>query len=73
MMDPQIERFLKVDQAMLKTKYREIVNFNMTDLSNEEVTENVIGGMIPYKIDVELNQTIRQISITKCQLTDKSV
>lgn len=73
MIEPQIERFLKVDMKELKTQYRQLVELEGLDLQNQDVSSKVIGAVLPYKIDREHDQTIREISIVQCKLTDESL
>lgn len=54
-MDPRIVKFLKVDKLVLETKYREVLNFNDIDLSDNSVSSNILSALVPYRIDQKLD------------------
>ena len=68
--DPQIERFLKIDQATLRSQYRQYISLQDVEMRNEVTADKVIGSIIPYKIDRDHDQTIRYIRLEDCRLND---
>ena len=71
--DPQIERFFKVDLSKNKNiQERSIVKFKDADLSHVSISQKVIDSIIPYSIDKE-EFIIRQISFENCQLGNQGV
>ena len=72
-MDPHIERFLKLDAPTLRSQYRAYVSLQDVDMKNQITSQNVIRSIIPYKVDLDHDQTIRYIRIENCGLDDDSV
>merc|ERR1711861_57272 len=51
LMNPQVERFLKLEPATLRTKYRAHVSLEGVDLSNGITAQAVVRSIIPFKVD----------------------
>jgi hypothetical protein len=64
---------LKIDQDILRTQYRQSIRLDVIDLEDQNISSKIIQSVVPYKIDKQLDQTIREISIIDCKLTDASL
>ena len=42
-------------------------------MEDQNISSKIIQSVVPYKIDKQLDQTIREISIIDCKLTDASL
>ena len=73
LMDPQVERFLKLESATLRSKYRAHVRLLDVDLQNGVTAQAVVRSIIPFTVDAEHDQTICDLGIQNCGLTDDSV
>ena len=58
LIDPQIERFLKMTEEVLKQQYRASVVLKDSRLASKEIYEPIINGIFPHAIDREFDQTI---------------
>ena len=71
-MDPQVERFFRLDDKVIRSSYRSAITLRNADLKSQVLLETIVRGLIPHPIDSMYDQTIRYITMRDCCLTDDS-
>lgn len=72
-MDAQIFKFFKLNERIMRTKYRQQVQLVNTDLKNDQIAENVLSGIFPHRVSSDYDQIVQVIKLVDCGLSDASI